>query len=34
MKREKDSYNREIFADIMNNVKNVSDVINYNDLKT
>ena len=34
MKNDKDSSNKELFAEIMEKVKNVSDVINYNDLKT
>ena len=34
MKSEKDSSNKEIFGDIMNSVNQVSDVIDYNDLKT
>jgi len=34
MKSEKDSSNKEIFGDIMNSVDQVSDVIDYNDLKT
>lgn len=34
MKKDRDSSNKEIFSDIMESIKNVSDVIDYMDLKT
>ena len=34
MKKDRDSSNKEIFSEIMESIKGVSDVINYMDLKT